>query len=306
MLGKGSFGIVVKATRKGNANFAIKVLHNLPEFYSLGLEEISILKRLSHPSIVKYVHHFMHQGHLCIVTELLGLSLFETLKGRKYKGFSLNVIANITQQILSALKYLKSKRIMHADVKPENVLFVEEFTTQIKLIDFGSSCVEPKYNYIQSRFYRSPEVLLAFSCFGPEIDMFSLGCMVTELYTGKPLLPGSCEHSQILMITKLLGKPPQYILQASNSDKVDNCFDCFYNPIPCLTKRGRVEGCDSIKGIAEVQAILGKLLNLRPQHEFVSFISSCLTWDPTHRISPAAALDTKFIRGPKSTQLLNV
>ena len=301
VLGKGSFGIVLSC-KKGNLKYAIKVLHKIPEFYELGLLEIAILKKLSHPNIVQYIHHFVHKGHLAIVFELLGLSLFETLKARKYRGFSLAVISSISAQLFSALTYLKDKKLMHSDIKPENVIFVEQYSTRIKLIDFGSATLEPKYNYIQSRYYRSPEVMLGVP-YGPEMDMYSCGVMFAELFTGKPLLPGACEHSQFLLLTKLLGKPPQYILHASHSNKLDLFVDSFGNPRPCETKRGMVEGCCSIKGIGEVRVILGRLLNLKENDHFIELLSLCITWDPIQRISPSAASNSKFCKGSKSTFL---
>eukprot|EP00834_Sanchytrium_tribonematis_P006964 NODE_570_length_5905_cov_0.420944.p3 type:complete len:257 gc:universal NODE_570_length_5905_cov_0.420944:3695-4465(+) len=221
-IGKGSFGCVLKC-KKGQSFYAIKVLHKTPEFYELGLHEISLLKNLKHPNVVSFVHHFVDQGHLSIVFELLGPSLYEILKKRDYKGFNLKVIASISEQLLSVLIYLREKKICHADLKPENVLFVEEFTTKIKLIDFGSACIDPKYSYIQSRYYRSPEVLLS-APYGVQMDMFSFGVMLAELYTGKPLFAGENEHSQLILISKILGKPPQYILYASNSLKIDKFF----------------------------------------------------------------------------------
>eukprot|EP00835_Amoeboradix_gromovi_P006748 NODE_869_length_3566_cov_0.357658.p1 type:complete len:331 gc:universal NODE_869_length_3566_cov_0.357658:435-1427(+) len=303
IIGKGSFGSVF-TVKKGNLTYALKILHRLPKFYQLGLQEVAILKKISHPCIVKCVHHFVHDGHLCILLELLYKSVYEILQSRKFKGFNLNVVATIAQQLLSALDYLRGKRIIHSDIKPENVVFVQEYSTQVKLIDFGSACIQPKYNYIQSRYYRSPEVLMGYSV-GTEMDMYSLGVMLPELYTGMPLIPGVCEHSQLLMITKILGKPPQYIFEASPSERVSKFFDCHYNPIPCSTNKGLVHGCKSYKSTKDVQNILGQLLNLPMDCDFVVFLSTCITWDPIQgRISPNKALLTKFISRPKIGILL--
>jgi serine/threonine protein kinase len=82
------------------------------------------------------------------------------------------------------------------------------------VIDFGSSCFHNKciYTYIQSRFYRSPEVILGLK-YSHEIDMWSLGCILCELATGKPLFPGENEHNQLLLFMELLGHPPHHMLK---------------------------------------------------------------------------------------------
>ena len=116
-------------------------------------------------------------------------------------------------QILKALKFLNEHSIIHCDLKPENILLRENTNSMIKVIDLGSSCFSNQriYEYIQSRFYRSPEVILGlpYKC---SIDMWSLGCLLFELYTGYPLFPGKDEFSQILLIIETNGFPPKYIL----------------------------------------------------------------------------------------------
>lgn len=91
---------------------------------------------------------------------------------------------------------------------------------RVQVIDFGSSCFQKEcvYTYIQSRFYRSPEVILGLS-YGTEIDMWSLGCILVELATGKALFPGENEHNQLLLFMELLGHPPPHITRdlASNT-----------------------------------------------------------------------------------------
>jgi serine/threonine protein kinase len=103
----------------------------------------------------------------------------------------------------------------NCDIKPENILLRSSRRSAIKMIDFGSSCnVEERlYAYIQSRFYRAPEVLLGLS-YGFPVDMWSLGCVLAELHTGRPLFAGSCEGDQLLKIIEYLGMPPDEMLEA--------------------------------------------------------------------------------------------
>jgi len=116
--------------------------------------------------------------------------------------------------------------VIHCDLKPENVMLFRPNEQRIKVIDFGSSCSSSHkpFTYIQSRFYRSPEVLLCRS-YSYAIDMWSLGCMLVEMHTGSPLFNGKNEYEQMHKICELLGLPPQHMLQqAGPKSKVKNMF----------------------------------------------------------------------------------
>ncbi|KAI9870746.1 MAG: dual specificity protein kinase yak1, partial [Pleopsidium flavum] len=118
------------------------------------------------------------------------------------------------QQLLNGLSLLNKARLIHCDLKPENILLKNLESPIIKIIDFGSACDERQtvYTYIQSRFYRSPEVLLGLP-YSSAIDMWSLGCIVVELFLGLPLFPGSSEYNQVSRITEMLGLPPIWMLE---------------------------------------------------------------------------------------------
>lgn len=109
---------------------------------------------------------------------------------------------------------MNEARLIHCDLKPENILLRTLQAPSIKLVDFGSACHEKQtvYTYIQSRFYRSPEVLLGLP-YNSSIDMWSLGCIAVELFLGLPLFPGTSEYNQICRIVEMLGLPPQYMLE---------------------------------------------------------------------------------------------
>jgi dual specificity tyrosine-phosphorylation-regulated kinase 2/3/4 len=135
----------------------------------------------------------------------------------KTKGFSLRLIRKFAQSILECLELLKRKNIIHCDLKPENILLREKGKSAVKIIDFGSACFEnyTMYQYIQSRAYRAPEVI--FGCkYNTPIDMWSLGCILAELYTGHTLFPGGDEDDQIACIMEMLGMPPAAILNTAD------------------------------------------------------------------------------------------
>eukprot|EP01091_Cochliopodium_minus_P017216 TRINITY_DN6682_c0_g1_i1.p1 TRINITY_DN6682_c0_g1~~TRINITY_DN6682_c0_g1_i1.p1 ORF type:complete len:446 (+),score=90.39 TRINITY_DN6682_c0_g1_i1:83-1420(+) len=217
-LGKGSFGMVVAAIdQKHDKKVAIKIIKNRKPFYNQGLLELKILKHLNKAdpedkyNNVKLYKHFVYKNHLCLVFELLSYNLYDLLRMTEFKGISLGLIKKLAHQILTNLYFLSSQKIgvLHCDLKPENILLRHHKRSLIKVIDFGSSCYlnEKIYKYIQSRFYRAPEVILENS-YDHAIDIWSLGCILVELYNGEPLFPGEDEKDQLKLIIEVLGYPP--------------------------------------------------------------------------------------------------
>lgn len=158
--------------------------------------------------------------------ELLSSNLYELIKQNSFSGLSTQLVKVFTAQLLDALTVLKDARLIHCDLKPENILLKSLQSPQIKIIDFGSACHEKQtvYTYIQSRFYRSPEVLLGVP-YTAAIDMWSLGCIAVELFLGLPLFPGTSEYNQITRIVEMLGLPPQHMLDVGK--QTSQFFDAF-------------------------------------------------------------------------------
>lgn len=146
--------------------------------------------------------------------ELLSVNLYELIKQNQFRGLSTTLVRVFAQQLLNGLALLNKARLIHCDLKPENILLKNLESPIIKIIDFGSACDERQtvYTYIQSRFYRSPEVLLGLP-YSSAIDMWSLGCIVVELFLGLPLFPGSSEYNQVSRIVEMLGNPPNWMIE---------------------------------------------------------------------------------------------
>jgi dual specificity tyrosine-phosphorylation-regulated kinase 2/3/4 len=110
--------------------------------------------------------------------------------------------------------------VIHCDLKPENILLRQPDRSGIRVIDYGSSCFvnQKVYTYIQSRFYRAPEVILGMD-YGLAIDMWSTGCILAELYTGRPLFPGENEQDQLACIMQLIGVPDKQYLESCSRKK---------------------------------------------------------------------------------------
>jgi len=166
-------------------------------------------------NIVKLKTHFIWRNHLCLVFELLSYNLYDLIKNTRYHGVSLKLTRKFAYQILLALKFLSEPElnVIHCDLKPENILLCNSKRSAIKLVDFGSSCQVGHriYQYIQSRFYRSFEVLIGMP-YDQAIDIWSLGCILVELHTGEPLFNGADEFDQVNKIVEILGMPPANIL----------------------------------------------------------------------------------------------
>ncbi|KAI8089548.1 kinase-like domain-containing protein [Halteromyces radiatus] len=216
LLGQGTFGQVVKCEHLETGKLcSVKVIKNRPAFRTQSCMEVEILKQLNQKMDDKNQHHilrledtFNHKNHLCLVFELLSFNLYELIKQNGFKGLSIQLVRNITTQLLETLVFLGDVMIIHCDLKPENILLESVDSPKIKVIDFGSAChkANPGYTYIQSRFYRSPEVLLKCR-YNHAIDMWSLGCIVAELFLGIPLFPGINEYDQLNRIMDMLGQP---------------------------------------------------------------------------------------------------
>ncbi|KAJ3937413.1 MAG: hypothetical protein NXY57DRAFT_1103315 [Lentinula lateritia] len=298
-LGKGSFGQVLHCRDYCTGeSVAIKIIRNKKRFHHQALVEIKILDNLrkwdaeEKHHVIKMTEHFYFRNHLCIAMELLSINLYELIKANGFVGFTTALIRRFTSQMLMSLTLMRHHRIVHCDLKPENVLLRHPAKSAIKVIDFGSSCLEHEkiYTYIQSRFYRSPEVILGMN-YHMAIDMWSLGCILAELYTGYPIFPGENEQEQLSCIMEVLGVPDKEFVNRSSRKKL--FFETNGAPRAVINSKGRRRR-PGTKTLAQV---------LRCNDEdFIDFIAKCLVWDPERRIKPQAALRHPFItagRKPK-------
>ena len=241
--------------------------------------------------MVNFTHSFYFRGHLCISTELLDMNLYEFIKSNSFRGFSIKLIRRFTKQMLSSLNLLKKHKVIHCDLKPENILLRHPMHSEIKVIDFGSSCFENEkvYTYIQSRFYRSPEVILGMT-YGLPIDMWSLGCILAELYTGVPIFPGENEQEQLACIMEVFGPPEKHLIEKSTRKKL--FFDSMGKPRLTVSSKGRRRRPSS-KTLTQV---------LKCDDEpFLDFLARCLRWDPDRRLKPEEAIRHEFITGQKTS-----
>ncbi|KAI5733094.1 hypothetical protein M8J76_007571 [Diaphorina citri] len=325
-LGRGTFGQVVKCWKKGtNEIVAIKILKNHPSYARQGQIEVSILSRLSQESadefnFVRAFECFQHKNHTCLVFEMLEQNLYDFLKQNKFSPLPLKYIRPILHQVLTALLKLKQLGLIHADLKPENIMLVDPVRQpyRVKVIDFGSASHVSKAvcnTYLQSRYYRAPEIILGLP-FCEAIDMWSLGCVVAELFLGWPLYPGSSEYDQIRYISQTQGLPTEHML--NNASKTAKFFyrdlDSSTYPFWRLKTPEEHEAETSIKskearkyifnclddiGQVNVPTDLegGELLAEKAdRREFIDLLKRMLTMDQVERrITPGEALNHAFV-----------
>ncbi|KAL3282774.1 hypothetical protein HHI36_005941 [Cryptolaemus montrouzieri] len=300
VIGKGSFGQVIKALdHMTNKHVAIKIIRNKKRFHHQGLVEVRILDRIrkkdqdGNHNVIHMHEYFFFRNHLCISFELLSVNLYELIKKNNYQGFSLNLTRRFAKSLLKCLRLLHKENIIHCDLKPENILLKQRGSTSIKVIDFGSSCYTNQriYTYIQSRFYRSPEVILGLS-YGPAIDMWSLGCILAEFYTGYPLFPGENEVEQLACLMEVLGTPPDELIAAATRRRL--FFDSQGNP-RCVTNS---KGHKRKPGSKTLQIALRC-----NDHTFIDFLSGCLQWNPKKRMTPDEALGHSWIQSLSSSNM---
>jgi dual specificity tyrosine-phosphorylation-regulated kinase 2/3/4 len=291
ILGKGSFGQVYECyDHKEHLSIALKIVKSRQRFNCQAHTEIRLLKLLMEHDpedtncILHIKDYFIFRNHICICTELLGNTLYETLKLNNLSGLPIPYAKKIAIQILKSLKYLKKLKIIHCDLKPENVLLTKYDPNKIKLIDFGSSCAinEKVYSYIQSRYYRAPEIILGLGYEYP-IDMWSFGCVLFEVLIGHPLFQADSEIELLHKIIKVKGLIPEKIL--ANASKKDK----FFSDSKMISDKN---------GNAVEPMSLDLLEMVRGDSLVADLLHKCFEWDPKKRITPEQALNHSWFKPP--------
>ncbi|KAK9253962.1 kinase-like domain-containing protein [Lipomyces tetrasporus] len=331
ILGQGTFGQVVKCQNlKTQEVVAVKVIKNKPAYFNQSMMEVSILEHLNSAVDREDEHHllrlrdkFIHREHLCLVFELLSSNLYDLIKQNQFRGLSTNLVRVFAQQLLDAMCVLKEAKLIHCDLKPENILLKNLESPVIKVIDFGSACHERQtvYTYVQSRFYRSPEVILGLP-YSSSIDIWSLGCIVAELFLGLPLFPGSSEYNQISRIVEMLGMPPSWMLEMGKQapeffEKVTNEFGEKSYRLKSMEKYSREHKTNeqpskryfAASNLADiVRTYPMPKRNMKPveieremqnRESFVDFVQGLLNLNPLERWTPQQAKMHPFIANSK-------
>ncbi|NWQ65641.1 PRP4B kinase, partial [Neopipo cinnamomea] len=311
--GQGVFSNVVRARDMARANqeVAVKIIRNNELMQKTGLKELEFLKKLNDADpddkfhCLRLFRHFYHKQHLCLVFEPLSMNLREVLKKYgKDVGLHIKAVRSYSQQLFLALKLLKRCNILHADIKPDNIL-VNESKTILKLCDFGSAShvadndITP---YLVSRFYRAPEIIIG-KMYDYGIDMWSVGCTLYELYTGKILFPGKTNNHMLKLAMDLKGKMPNKMIRKGvfKDQHFDQNLNFMYIEVDKVTEREKVTVMSTINPTKDLLADLIGCQRLpedqrKKVHQLKDLLDQILMLDPAKRISINQALQHAFIQ----------
>uniref|UniRef100_A0A4W4GBR8 Serine/threonine-protein kinase PRP4 homolog n=1 Tax=Electrophorus electricus TaxID=8005 RepID=A0A4W4GBR8_ELEEL len=306
--GQGVFSNVVRARdlARASQDVAVKIIRNNELMQKTGLKELDFLKKLNDADpddkfhCLRLFRHFYHKQHLCLVFEPLRV----VLKYGKDVGLHVKAVRSYSQQLFLALKLLKRCNILHADIKPDNIL-VNESKTILKLCDFGSAShvadndITP---YLVSRFYRAPEIIIG-KPYDYGIDMWSVGCTLYELYTGKILFPGKTNNHMLKLAMDLKGKIPNKMIRKGlfKDQHFDSNLNFLYTEVDKVTEREKVTVVSSINPTKDLLAdMVGHQRLPEDQRKKVAqlkdLLDQILVLDPAKRISINQALQHTYIQ----------
>ncbi|XP_077990506.1 dual specificity protein kinase CLK2-like isoform X2 [Glandiceps talaboti] len=246
-LGEGTFGKVVACRDNQNGQkVAIKIIKNIEKYREAAKLEINVLEKINERDpdgeylCVKIFDWFDYHGHVCIVFEMLGLSIFDFLKENNFLPYSIDQVRHIAYQLCRAVRFLHKHKLAHTDLKPENILFknsdydiqynaVEKQderkikNTEIRLIDFGSATFEWEHHstIVSTRHYRAPEVILELG-WNHRCDIWSIGTIIFELYAGITLFQTHDNKEHLAMIETVLGQIPSEMIEKTKKGKYFN------------------------------------------------------------------------------------
>lgn len=321
LLGFGAFSDVVRATdHKTGVEVAIKIIRNMRECIMQSTIEVELLEYMArHDShdrynIVQMIDRFLFRGHVCIVFELLpGENLRQMIKHDN--ALDIGSIRLIAKEVSKTLAFMHKHRIIHCDIKPDNVM-VDATTlagtdgpvSSLKVIDFGYSCFESEqvHTRIQTRCYRAPEVVLGYE-YSVAIDMWSLGCMLVECVTVKPLFVCPRDSDMLPLHIKLLGTPDSRVFHNEDLmlgfDEGKQGFVHRSHGMSSLVEGDGDAACVSLLQEEDPQpSQLRQMLEQEIQDEhLVDFVARCLTWHPDNRMTAAEALRHPFVLAADTT-----
>lgn len=310
-LGKGMFSGVVRALDTQTQKLvAIKIVRRNETMTKAGVQEIKILEQLNAADpedqrhIVRLIGEFEHKNHLCMVFENLSMNLREALKKfGKDVGINMRVIRVYARQMFLGLSLLRKCNIIHADIKPDNIL-INEARSSLKICDLGSAtdgADNPITPYLVSRFYRAPEIILGlpYDC---AIDVWAIGCTLYELFTGRILFAGRSNNQMLRAIMECQGKFSHKLLRRAaftdrhfddtlvfrsvEKDKMTGNDVVRMLPMTRPTRDLRTRLFGDPKGLPEDEA--------RDMPAFIELLNRCLDTNPEKRITPKEALAHPF------------
>ncbi|XP_040569356.1 serine/threonine-protein kinase dyf-5 isoform X2 [Lepeophtheirus salmonis] len=280
LIGDGTYGYVYLALNvETQEKVAIKSMKR--KYYSwdevMNLKEVKTLKKLHHPNVIKLREVIRENNRLYFIFDYIKGDLLGVMR-QKDGFFEEDWIMNVIYQILQGLAYMHQLGFFHRDLKPENILTTGP--NNVKIADFGLAreirSNQAFTDYVSTRWYRAPEVLLRSTNYNSPIDLWALGCITSELFTKRPLFPGTSEIDQLYKVCNVLGSPNKedWLDGFTLATKINFRFPTVQNPIPLSQIAG--SNCSSMA---------------------ISFLQTLLEWNPSWRSSAPDALKHSFFKG---------
>ncbi|XP_058592244.1 cyclin-dependent kinase-like 3 isoform X5 [Neofelis nebulosa] len=211
-VGEGSYGTVMKCKHKDTGQIvAIKVFYEKPEksVNKIATREIKFLKQFHHENLVNLIEVFRQKKKIHLVFEFIDHTVLDELQHYCH-GLESKRLRKYLFQILRAIEYLHNNNIIHRDIKPENILVSQSGITKLCDFGFARTLAAPGdiyTDYVATRWYRAPELVLKDTSYGKPVDIWALGCMIIEMATGNPYLPSSSDldllHKIVLKVGNL-------------------------------------------------------------------------------------------------------
>lgn len=284
----GAYGIVCAAEDKvGGERVAVKKIENVFDHLTIAkrtLRELRILQHFDHENIMMIKSIFITGqrndfDEIYVVSELMETDLAQTL--RSQQALSDEHCQFFVYQVLRGMKYVHSAQVVHRDLKPRNLLV--NSNCDLKICDFGLARVRfhdqewvcPMTEYVCTRWYRAPEVLCSWTDYSSAIDIWSIGCILAEMYSRKPLYPGNNTQHQLDLIIKLLGSPNQEDLMKIPNEKCRNF----------------IKGLPPAAGKSIEEAFGGVM-----SPEALDLLVQMMRWDPESRVTVAEAIQQPYLQ----------
>jgi dual specificity protein kinase YAK1 len=318
VLGSGTYGYVFKCQSIDQPSLfcGMKIIKNLRHYKETGLNEVMVHQCMAaaanHPGkghVMMPIASFEKDDHVCFVMPLLSRSLFEGIAQNVPLLMLLEKVRTIMEQLLQALDFVHRLGIVHSDLKTDNVLFVSEDADKICLIDFGSATAGDRMPgvYIQSRFYRSPEIILGLP-YDSRIDIWSAGCVAAELFLDFAIFGCETESDVMHSMVALLGPIPEAVLQSSSRwqrffDIGPGGFQPKNDPTAVLLTAHCYHQVFEERGVQPLESLVMNHIPAEDRTElamlrsFADFLKSLLEFDATARVTAARARTHPFIMG---------
>ncbi|XP_041816585.1 homeodomain-interacting protein kinase 3-like [Chelmon rostratus] len=308
-LGQGVYGKVAECINLGtNEKVAVKIVRK--SFGPVGQREARMFEELeksldqNKSNLIRLTEHFTYQRHVCLVFEMLDISLCDLVRKRFDRPLCLSEIRVISQQMLVALNALKSIRVVHSDIKPDNIMLVNQKLQpfKLKLIDFGLAVPVPKIRpgcTMQAIAYRAPEVILGLPL-NEAVDMWSLGCILAYMYLGRHLYAFRSEYEVLKFIVQTQGQPDDQLLNAGIHTWKYFSKDEHSPGAPWrLIRRAEAQEVNFSDNFTSLDDVMmtraGAKNGTEDKLAFLSLLKRMLRVDPSARITPSEALGHRFI-----------